>query len=90
MVITLELWPTRGRNRTGVRTVLASELTDGQWSLIKDLFVERPTGGRPTALSGRHPVGAQVRRSLAGFTNALSLVLHMLATIERVDGFRDL
>ena len=45
MVITLELWPTRGRNRTGARTVLASELTDGQWNLIKDLFVERPTGG---------------------------------------------
>ena len=47
MVITLELWPARGRNRTGARTVLASELTDGQWNLIKDLFVERPTGGRP-------------------------------------------
>ena len=47
MVITLELWPTWGRNRTGARTVLASELTDGQWNLIKDLFVERPTGGRP-------------------------------------------
>ncbi len=47
MVITLELWPARGRNRTGARTVLTSELTDGQWNLIKDLFVERPTGGRP-------------------------------------------
>ena len=47
MVITLELWPRRGRNRTGARTVLASELTDGQWHLIQDLFVERPTGGRP-------------------------------------------
>jgi hypothetical protein len=29
MVITLELWPARGRNRTGARTVLSSELTDG-------------------------------------------------------------
>jgi hypothetical protein len=47
MVITLELWAARGRNRTGARTVLAFELTDGQWNLIKDLFVERPTGGRP-------------------------------------------
>ena len=47
MVIILELWPTRGRNHTGAKTVLASELTDGQWNLIKDLFVQRSTGGRP-------------------------------------------
>ena len=47
MVITLEMWPQRGRNVTGARTVQDSELTDEQWHLIKDLFVEEETGGRP-------------------------------------------
>ena len=47
MVITLELWPQRSRNVTGARTVQASELTDEQWHLIQDLFVEEGTGGRP-------------------------------------------
>ena len=47
MVITLELWPQRGRNVTGARTVQDSELTDEQWLLIQDLFVEEETGGRP-------------------------------------------
>ena len=32
MVITLKLWPTQGRNRTRSRTVLASELTEGNGS----------------------------------------------------------
>jgi transposase len=47
MVLTLEWWPKRGRNTTGARTVPPSELPDEQWDLIQDLFVERPTGGRP-------------------------------------------
>lgn len=47
IVITLELRAARGRNRTGAKTVLAAELTGGQWHLINDLFVERPTCGRP-------------------------------------------
>lgn len=47
MVITLELWPQCGRNVTGARTVQDSELTDEQWLLIQDLFVEEETGGRP-------------------------------------------
>lgn len=47
MMISLEMWPKRGRNVTGARTVQVSELTDEQWHLIKDLFVEKPTGGRP-------------------------------------------
>lgn len=47
MTISLEWWPQRGRNTTGARTVPKPELTDEQWDLIKDLFVERPTGGRP-------------------------------------------
>ena len=47
MLITLEHWPRRGRNCTGARTVLKSELTDEQWHRIADLFGEDPTGGRP-------------------------------------------
>ncbi len=47
MSLTLTWWPKRCRNTTGARTVPQSELTDEQWDLIKDLFVERPTGGRP-------------------------------------------
>lgn len=47
MVITLEMWPQCGRNVTGARTVQASELTDEQWHVIQDLFVEEETGGRP-------------------------------------------
>ena len=47
MVITLELWPQRGRNVTGARTVQDSELTDEQRYLIRDLFVEEETDGRP-------------------------------------------
>lgn len=47
MTISLEWWPKRGRNTTGARTAPQPELTDEQWTLIKHLFVERPTGGRP-------------------------------------------
>ena len=47
MVISLEMWPPRGRNVTGARTVQASELTDEQWHVIEDLFVEEEMGGRP-------------------------------------------
>lgn len=50
MHLTLRWWPSRGRNITGSRTVPKSELTDGQWFLIADLFVEPPrssAGGRP-------------------------------------------
>ncbi|WLD15141.1 transposase [Planctellipticum variicoloris] len=49
MHLTLRWWPSRGRNITGFRTVPKSELTDGQWFLIADLFVELPmssAGGR--------------------------------------------
>lgn len=50
MHLTLRWWPSRGRNITGSRTVPKSELTDEQWFLIADLFVEPPrssAGGRP-------------------------------------------
>lgn len=50
MHLTLRWWPSRGRNITGSRTVPKSELTDEQWFLIADLFVELPmssAGGRP-------------------------------------------
>jgi hypothetical protein len=47
MLLTLKWWPKRGRNTTGARTVPNSELTDEPWDVIRDLFVEIPTGGRP-------------------------------------------
>lgn len=47
MSLTLTWWPKRGRNTTGARKVLKPELTEEQWDVINDLFVERPTGGRP-------------------------------------------
>lgn len=47
MLLTLQWWPQRGRNTTGARTVPKPELTDEQWSLIKDLFPEGPAFGRP-------------------------------------------
>ncbi len=47
MSLTLEWWPKHGRNTTGARTVPQPELTDEPWTLIRHLFVERPTGGRP-------------------------------------------
>jgi len=46
MVITPEMWPQRGRI-SGARTVQDSELTDEQRYLIRDLFVEEETDGRP-------------------------------------------
>ena len=42
MLITLCLWPRRGRNRTGSRTVPKPYLTDEQWLLIADLFFNQP------------------------------------------------
>jgi transposase len=50
MLITLCLWPPRGRNRTGSRTAPKPHLTDEQWVMIADLFPHRPVsrkGGRP-------------------------------------------
>ncbi len=50
MTLTLTWWPRRGRNTTGSRTELPSELTDRQWFLIADLFANpdpSPAGGRP-------------------------------------------
>ena len=39
--------PRCGSNCTGARTVQESELSDEQWHVIADLFVEEETGGRP-------------------------------------------
>ena len=47
MLLSLEWWSERGRNTTGAKTVPQPELTDEQWSLIKDLFPEVPAFGRP-------------------------------------------
>jgi transposase len=50
MLITLPMWPRRGRNRTGSRTAPKPYLNDEQWNLIADLFPHPPmttAGGRP-------------------------------------------
>ena len=50
MLLTLCLWPPRGRNRTGSRTAPKPYLSDEQWLLIADLFFDpppSPRGGRP-------------------------------------------
>lgn len=58
-----ELWPRRGRNLSGARTLPASSLSDEQWHVIQDLIVEEPTGGRPRIAS---------RPSLEGILRVLS------------------
>lgn len=53
MLITLSMFPRRGRNRTGSRTAPKPYLNDEQWLIIADLFPYRrttPRGGRPPAL----------------------------------------
>ena len=50
MLLTLKLWPRRGRNRTGSRTEPKPQLTEEQWLIIADLFADpKPSskGGRP-------------------------------------------
>lgn len=50
MLLTLSVWPRRGRNRTGSRTVPPPYLNDEQWLTIADLFPHPPVsplGGRP-------------------------------------------
>ena len=50
MLLTLSLWPVRGRNTTASRTEPQFQLTDEQWLLIADLFQNpdpSPAGGRP-------------------------------------------
>lgn len=50
MLITLCLWPPRGRNRTGSRTAPKPYLSDEQWLTIADVFFDpppSPLGGRP-------------------------------------------
>lgn len=50
MLLTLGLWPRRGRNRTGSRTAPPPYLNDEQWLMISDLFPHPPVsprGGRP-------------------------------------------
>ena len=53
MLITLSMFPRRGRNRTGSRTAPKPYLTDEQWLIIADLFPYQrttPRGGRPPVL----------------------------------------
>lgn len=52
MLITLSMFPRRGRNRTGSRTAPKPYLTDEQWLIIADLFPYQ----RTTARGGRPPV----------------------------------
>ena len=50
MLLTLQWFPRRGRNRTGSRTPPPPALNDDQWALIADCFPHPPTtswGGRP-------------------------------------------
>lgn len=50
MLVTLLLWPPRGRNRTGSRTAPKLFLNDAQWLTIAPLFPHPPMtrkGGRP-------------------------------------------
>src|SRR5271168_2599730 len=50
MVLTLSWWPRRGQRKTASKTDRRSQITDEQWFLIADLFVEdppSPAGGRP-------------------------------------------
>jgi transposase len=50
MLISLSFRPRRGRNCTGSRTAPKPYLTDEQWLMIADLFLEpppSPRGGRP-------------------------------------------
>ncbi len=50
MLLTFTWWPRRGRNPVASRTEPGWQLTDKQWVLIADLFIEpepSPAGGRP-------------------------------------------
>lgn len=53
MLLTLKMWPKRGRNRTGSRTAPKPQLTDEQWLRIASFFPHPPMtrrGGRPRVL----------------------------------------
>lgn len=80
-------WPSLAKYRTASMMEPKTQLTEKQWSLIKNLFPQRPVGpagGRPAipprACLGRDPLAAAKRWPLERFTRKISIVCHLLAS----------